>query len=476
MTHPSFQHLAARVFNTPLLIEPGYARVFFNALSSRLGIQNIYDSNGRVEGVDKLRVKMSTGGAEDSDRRRFYSVQDGIAVLPVSGTLVHKHGYMQPYSGMTGYDGIIARLRGAANDASVKGVLLDMDTPGGEVAGCFDATNQIRKLAEESGKPVWALCYDMNASAGMALASAAQHRLITQTGVAGSVGVVTAHVDWSAFLEGEGIDVTLIYSGAHKVDGNPYEALPEEVLADFQSRIDKLRGEFGELVSRMTGLGLDHVLGTEALCYRGQEAIDIGFADELVNGNEAIAVMAEYTKTHSRVTIQTGGMTMDKNAKTDQEKGAATTAPEQGAVAAGANQVDDNSSTDSGGEQNQAIAGNEPVPALAQEADSKHAERERISAIMSHEAAEGRQQLASHLAFKTDMSVEDAIAALEAAGTEHSAADSAGALAAAMSAEKAPTVGADMPAGEAGDGSSAEVSRIMGNYAKATGAKLKARA
>ncbi len=149
---------------------------------------------------------------------------------------------------MTGYDGIIARANQAFSDLDVKGVLLDMDTPGGEVAGCFDTARTLRSLADSSGKPLWSLCYDVSCSAGMALASAAHRRLITQTGVAGSVGVIMAHASYEKQLQEEGVSVTLIHSGAHKAEGNPYQDLPAEVLARFQSGTDSLRLDFVTLL------------------------------------------------------------------------------------------------------------------------------------------------------------------------------------------------------------------------------------
>lgn len=80
---------------------------------------------------------------------------NGIAVLPVSGTLVSRTRALQPYSGMTGYNGIIARLQQAASDPMVDGILLDMDTPGGMVAGAFDCADIIARVRDI--KPVWAL-------------------------------------------------------------------------------------------------------------------------------------------------------------------------------------------------------------------------------------------------------------------------------------------------------------------------------
>jgi len=116
-------------------------------------------------------------------------VLEGAAILPVSCSLVHKSGNLRPFSGTTGCDGIIGRAADAFADPDVKGVLLDNDTPGGEVAGCFDTARSLRKMADESGKPLLAVCWEMNCSVGMALASAGSHRLITQTGIAGSIGV-----------------------------------------------------------------------------------------------------------------------------------------------------------------------------------------------------------------------------------------------------------------------------------------------
>jgi ClpP class serine protease len=83
---------------------------------------------------------LALSGDDDGPRQaRSYQVMNGIAVLPVSGTLVSRTRALQPYSGMTGYNGIIARLQQAASDPMVDGILLDMDTPGGMVAGHLTA-------------------------------------------------------------------------------------------------------------------------------------------------------------------------------------------------------------------------------------------------------------------------------------------------------------------------------------------------
>ncbi len=412
----NYPQLAARVLNTPLLVEPGYARVFFSALAGRLNIIQLEDAEGQILTGEKMRMSAEaySGGPE---RQRPFQIVDGAAILPVSGSLVHKSGNLQPYSGTTGYDGIIARAAEAFADPDVKGVLMDNHTPGGEVSGCFDTARSLRQMADEAGKPLWSLCYDMNCSAGMALASAAHRRLITQTGVAGSVGVVMAHSSHEEWLKETGIEVTLIHSGAHKVDGNPYNNLSSEVLERFQASTDQLRQEFAQLVADHTGLSVEAVLATEAAVFRGQEAIEVGFADELVNGHEAIASFSEHLSTQGR-TISIGA-TMSKQDVTTQAE-----TSEQPSPAAGA----------------EAPAAAEPAATVDAGVDMKA----RIQGITQCEEAQGREETANHLAFETDMSVEDAkktLATIPLAATD--ASDMGTSLAAAMAAEKQPEIGAD---------------------------------
>ncbi|HEM7973634.1 TPA: S49 family peptidase, partial [Citrobacter farmeri] len=232
---------------------------------------------------------------------RSYQVIDGIAVLPVSGTLVSKTRSLQPYSGMTGYNGIIARLQQAISDPGVDGILLDMDTPGGMVSGAFDCADIIARLRDI--KPVWALANDMNCSAGQLIASAASRRLVTQTARTGSIGVMMAHSNYGAALKTSGVEVTLIYSGDHKVDGNPYEKLPKDVRTDFQARIDATRQMFAEKVAGYTDLTVQAVLDTEAAVFTGQESIENGIADELVNNTDALSVMRDALDKRKKITL-----------------------------------------------------------------------------------------------------------------------------------------------------------------------------
>ncbi|EBH0657535.1 S49 family peptidase [Salmonella enterica subsp. enterica serovar Sandiego] len=292
-------HILSQATNAPLLLEPAYARVFFCALGRESGAASIQIPQAQ-ENIDQDGMALVTGNfmSGGKPQARFYQVMNGIAVLPVSGTLVHKLGGMRPFSGMTGYDGITARLQQAISDPEVTGVLLDIDSPGGQAAGAFDCADMIYRMREQ--KPVWALANETACSAAMLLAAACSHRLVTQTSRMGSIGVVMAHTSYAEKLKQEGIDITLIYSGGHKVDLDVTRALPESVHADYQQRMDEARKMFAEKVARYTGLSVDAVMATEAAVYDGQAGIDIGLADEMVNAADAISVMAAALKNNSK--------------------------------------------------------------------------------------------------------------------------------------------------------------------------------
>ena len=308
--------IMTRLFNTPLMIRPTEAQIIITAVSEQMGVGSLLDaSSGKVIDLSGQVEQNAASFSERGARSRSYALVDGIAVLPISGTLAHKWGGLQPSCGVTGYDGIQARMNQALADPEVRGILLDTDTGGGGVAGAFDCTDIIARANKI--KPVWSLCYDMHCSAGQLLVSGAGRRLITQTGIAGSIGVVIAHMDVSEMLKQTGRKVTLIHAGANKVDGNPYEALPESVRAKLQADVEATRLRFANTVSKHTGLSVDRILAQEAGTFEGQAAIEQGLADELVNGADAVAVMAE--RISHKQTFATGrNMNVtDKNASTE---------------------------------------------------------------------------------------------------------------------------------------------------------------
>jgi signal peptide peptidase SppA len=282
--------IAARAFNTPLLVEPSKAMAFLSGLGARiLGRRvELVDSDDALDGTPALPARASILAGNLTERLLHhgdapYPVVDGIAVIEISGVLIHRGSWIGQSSGQTSYEGIAAQIEAAAKDPSVRGLALEIDSFGGEVAGVFDLADQIR--AVRATKPVWAFVAEHAFSAGYALASQADRILLPRTGTVGSIGVVVMHADLSGQLDQGGVRVTLIHSGQHKVDGNPYEPLPEAVRDDIQREIDVLRFLFTETVAagRAGRLSQEAALATEAATFRGTDAVAAGLADEVTD-------------------------------------------------------------------------------------------------------------------------------------------------------------------------------------------------
>jgi signal peptide peptidase SppA len=280
--------LAQRLFNTPLAITPAKAEMVMAALADRFGITKLFRANGQP-------LALSEFGIDDDDDEpdyRYYDVVQGVAVIPVSGTLVQKSGYMRPTCGMTGYDGIRANLSMALEDPAVRGIMLDIDSGGGEVAGCFDLVDAI--YSARGRKPIWAVLSESAYSAAYAIASAADKITVPRTGGTGSVGVICAHVDFSKALAKDGITVTMIHYGARKADGNEFNPLSDEALARYQADVNAMGELFVKTVARNRKLSVAAVRGTQATTFLGVEGVEIGFADAVMAPDEAFrSLLAE---------------------------------------------------------------------------------------------------------------------------------------------------------------------------------------
>jgi capsid assembly protease len=283
----NFAHLAQRLFNVPLAIRPEKAEIIMAALAARLGVVQLVRVNGDVLAFDGDYGAPSARGAQDEPHG--YDLIEGVACIPISGTLVQKNGSLRPSSGMTGYDGIRQNLMVALGDDAVRAIVLDIDSPGGEVAGCFDLADAV--FAGRKVKPIWAILSESAYSAAYALASAASRIIVPRTGGTGSIGVIYMHVDMSKLLAKEGLTVTLLQYGARKADGADVLPLAPEAKQRFQADIDRMGDLFVATVARNRRLAASAVKAQEAGTFLGAAGIAAGLADAVMAPDEAFAAL-----------------------------------------------------------------------------------------------------------------------------------------------------------------------------------------
>ena len=269
-------YLASRLYGTPLLIARPKLEVILGVVARKL-------AGDTLPTPPPSRTDRELGGD--------LQIQDGIAVLPVLGTLVRRASYIGAASGLTSYHDIEAMAEAAFADPEVRAVLLEIDSSGGEAGGVFDLAQRLRQQAHTSGKPLWAIADEAALSAAYAIAAAADRLWVTRTAEVGSIGVVAVHVDESVADAKAGLNYTFLHAGAHKVDGHPHAPLPVPVAADIQADIEQLHDQFIALVAGFRRVTVDAIRDTEARVYRGEAAIQAGLADQIGTRAEAITAL-----------------------------------------------------------------------------------------------------------------------------------------------------------------------------------------
>ena len=332
--------------------------VAVNKSSLQMDLQTLHaetPESGERKRAEVMESLCEAYGFDSKAQNKPFAFQDGVAIIPIHGSLINRFG--QCYGYVTGYNFIRRQRDAAMADPDVTAIVYDVNSGGGEAAGCFELADE--SFALRGTKPTISIVDSACYSAAYALASTSDQVVVTPTGGAGSVGVYTMHVDMSKMLENWGLEITLIHAGEHKVDGHPYAELPEDVRADMQKSVDATYNKFVESVARNRNLSVEAVKDTQARCYSADDALALGLIDSVASPIEAIRAFL-------------GGPSEASNDETTGDS-------------------------------------------LMELNEAKQAERQRVGAIIGHPNAKGREAMANHLALNTDMSVDDAAALLAVA-------------------------------------------------------------
>jgi signal peptide peptidase SppA len=218
-----------------------------------------------------------------------YNIYSDVAVIPIHGLLTKRAELFSSFFGTTSYEEIREMISLALDDQKINSILLDIDSPGGEVSGLFDLVDFIGESRNE--KPIYAVANDHAFSAAYAIASAASKIFVNRTSGVGSIGVIATHVDISEFDKKEGIKYTTIFAGDRKNDLSPHEPISDEAISDLQREVDRLYKMFIEVVSKNRNISTAQVKATQAAMYFGADTLSLGLADEVANFNKCLSII-----------------------------------------------------------------------------------------------------------------------------------------------------------------------------------------
>lgn len=222
-----------------------------------------------------------TGGSRRENGKLTESIGD-TAVIHVAGIISPKLSPMQKISGGTSVAQLEKEFHAVMKDPDVRTVVLDIDSPGGSVLGCFECIDAMRSAKEQSGKKVYAIANHMAASAGYAIASVADELWVTKAGTVGSIGVYMEHYDLSERLKQQGVSHTFIYEGEYKVAGNEMEPLSEKGREVIVERVAHSYEMFVDAVAQNKSISPQQARAmANGKSYPGQIAVNAGYADRV---------------------------------------------------------------------------------------------------------------------------------------------------------------------------------------------------
>lgn len=427
-------NLLTRLFNTPLLILPQKADAIISGLLPRFGLSELEPTRLDAHSIPLPTLAIST--PRNVTQEGYWIDGNGIAFIDIGGVLAHRGRIQADSSQIQGYDDLGQKFAAAMENPRVRGIVSTFYSPGGEVAGVFGLAETLAQYRNQ--KPMLAIVDELAASAAFLLASAHSHIALSPTGYVGSVGVVLRHIDVSAALERDGINVTQIFSGSHKVDGNQFGPLTPEVKAHLQAEVDTLRQKFAASVALYRNLETDDVLATEAAVFTGKTALDKGFADSLKLPDRALA---DFKKSLTSSPLSTNRRAT--SARHQPRGNSMSYSKEDGADLYTQSDLDSAQKT---------------AHAAGFQAGAE-AERTRITSILNHAEAKDRTTMA-HMMIETGLDIDTAAKLLAASPKEPSASISAPAQPSAFERHLAslgnPAIGLDAKTGDDDDENSTD--------------------
>jgi protease-4 len=214
---------------------------------------------------------------------------DAVAIVRVEGTIFSSDN-VDDFSTGANSAVVMADLRSAVDDPTVKAILLRVDSPGGSVTG----SAQIYELIREIEKPLIVSMASVAASGGYYISAPADYIMARPDTVTGSIGVIMTLFNADDFLNEWGIDVINITSGPNKAIGSAWEDLTPEQRGILEAFIDEAYNDFVQII--VDGRSLDEATVrqiADGRIYSGRQALANGLVDELGNLEDAIAKAAE---------------------------------------------------------------------------------------------------------------------------------------------------------------------------------------
>ena len=266
--------------------------LFFGLTTLVLFLALVGVSGTRLASVSQggLYTEAFVSGNKDS--------MDKILLLPIHGIILDgpAGGFGRVRTGIVRQVKDILKL--ARDDANIRAVLLDINSPGGGITASDVIYHEIEKFKSETGKPVVGLLRDVAASGGYYIAASAEEIVAHPTALTGSIGVIMPYWNIRDLLKKIGVRSEPIKSGQFKDMGSLARDITAEERRMLQGIVDEYLNLFVTVVHRgFTNRGVTITRKKlETYCdgriFTAKQAMQSGFVDKLGYYEDAVSAVA----------------------------------------------------------------------------------------------------------------------------------------------------------------------------------------
>ncbi|OAI26021.1 MULTISPECIES: signal peptide peptidase SppA [Methylomonas] len=180
---------------------------------------------------------------------------------------------------------VIEGLQDAAEDKNTKGIILNVNSPGGTPVQAGYIYDEIRRIkAEHPDLPIYAVVGDVCASGGYYIAAAADKIFVNQASIIGSIGVIMNNFGFTNVLDRLGIERRTLTAGEHKALLDPFSPANSQETKHMQSMLDQVHQQFIDAVRKGRGDRLKETADMfSGLVWTGAEGVRLGLADDFGN-------------------------------------------------------------------------------------------------------------------------------------------------------------------------------------------------
>jgi len=276
-----YDHLVGFALEHPWAITPAMRAVIAGVLARRIaGMDDDEDGIALAAEMRAMRQHPAAGGGN-------------VAVIPISGVIAPKMNALTEISGGTTFDLLGAHLRQAVADSTIRAIVFDVDSPGGNVAGATEFAREV--LRARTIKPVFAQANHLMASAAYWPMSCATEVIATPSALVGAIGVYHIYNDISGALEQMGVKRQVFSAGKYKAEGVDGGPLSAEAQAHVQSLIDGAYGRFVGDVGKGRGVAAADVRKGfgEGRAVAAEDAVSCNLIDRIGTLEETLARACE---------------------------------------------------------------------------------------------------------------------------------------------------------------------------------------